>query len=464
MFIKKWLSILKAILAIIPVNIKECLCRIKGCLTNPGECWYRINKALAELRECIGNFRECVANPVTCIRRIFKCLSGYRGCWWLVFLLILLIIILRTCSTPPNHAPANTVPGAQTTNEGTSRAITGLSIADADAGTGSLTVTLAVAHGTLTVTGGSASINNSGTGSVTLTGTVADINLTLAATVTYVPAANYSGTDTLTMTSNDNGHTGTGGPKTDIDTVSINIKVVNNAPVISNGPDSVELTETDAAITSTGTLTVMDVDTTDIVTATRMLSVGGTSDRSDPAAPSDASLLAMLSVTPSMILNGTQTTNTLTLNFDSGTEYFNYLASVETLVLTYTVKATDDGIPPLNDTETVTITITGSNDPPSATILPGASPSCPTILSGNKINAVVSDPEDPPGSLSMLWAPGSTQIIFTSATNPAPTVSLNFPYESSQGVISLTVTDSGGLSVTATKCIKVCNQGSPNCP
>ena len=50
-------------------------------------------------------------------------------------------------------------------------------------------------------------------------------------------------------------------------------------------------------------------------------------------------------------------------------EAFDYLASGETLILTYTVKAVDDDGTPLSDTETVTITITGSNDAPTASNL-----------------------------------------------------------------------------------------------
>ena len=134
----------------------------------------------------------------------------------------------------------------------------------------------------------------------------------------------------------------------------------NNAPVITDGPDTAGLAETDAALTSTGTLTVSDADTADTVTASvDSLVVSGTSDRLDPAAPTDGELLAMFSVTPTAILDGTQTTNTLTWDFNSGTETFDYLATGETLILTYTIKADDTAA---SDTETVTITITGTND------------------------------------------------------------------------------------------------------
>ena len=57
----------------------------------------------------------------------------------------------------------------------------GLSISDVDAGSGSMSVTLAVTEGTLNVAAGSsgAVVTNSGTSSVTITGTVAQVNALL---------------------------------------------------------------------------------------------------------------------------------------------------------------------------------------------------------------------------------------------------------------------------------------------
>jgi ELWxxDGT repeat protein len=133
--------------------------------------------------------------------------------------------------TAVNDAPVNTVPGAQTAAEDAPLAITGLSIADLDAGTGTVQVTLAVSNGKLTlrtdVPGGltAASLSGNGTNSVTLTGTVAQIYATLAATggLVYLGNANYSGADLLTVTTNDLGNTGLGGPLVDIDTVAISV-------------------------------------------------------------------------------------------------------------------------------------------------------------------------------------------------------------------------------------------------
>ncbi len=168
-------------------------------------------------------------------------------------------------------------------------------------------------------------------------------------------------TDTFTYELSD----GQGGFNTADLTITIN--GTNDAPVITGGPDTADLDETDAGLTASGSLTVSDVDTTDVVTATRTLVVSGTSNRSDPAAPSDAALLAMLTLNPTTILDGTQQGNTLNWSFDSGSEAFGYLAEGETLVLTYTITATDDDGSLATDTETVTITITGTNDTPVIT-------------------------------------------------------------------------------------------------
>jgi len=151
-------------------------------------------------------------------------------------------------------------------------------------------------------------------------------------------------------------------------TFAVQITGTNDAPVITNGPDTASISETNAELTTSGALTVTDVDITDLVTASVAgLVVSGTSNRSDAVAPTNEALFAMLTVTPTAILSGTETTKTLDWNFTSGTEYFNYLAAGESLVLTYTVKATDDNVTPANDTETVTITITGTNDAPVIT-------------------------------------------------------------------------------------------------
>jgi hypothetical protein len=132
--------------------------------------------------------------------------------------------------TAVNDPPVNTVPGAFSAAAGVDHAIAGLSVSDVDATT--MTTTLHVDHGTLAVAAlGGAIVGGSGTGTVTMTGTVAQIDAALATAnnVVYHSAAGFTGTDHLTMTSNDGGGTGSGGPLSDTDTVAITVLSKNGS-------------------------------------------------------------------------------------------------------------------------------------------------------------------------------------------------------------------------------------------
>jgi autotransporter-associated beta strand protein/VCBS repeat-containing protein len=136
-----------------------------------------------------------------------------------------------------NDAPVNTLPAVINVLKDIDLTIAGLSIADADAGTGTLTTRLSVAHGTLTITSaGSNTVSGNGTAIVTLTGTLDAINATLAAAsnVVYRAVAGFLGEDGLTITTADNGNTGAGGTLSDSDTVAI--KVVDPMPVTNGSP------------------------------------------------------------------------------------------------------------------------------------------------------------------------------------------------------------------------------------
>ncbi|MGY4175758.1 VCBS repeat-containing protein [Bradyrhizobium sp. USDA 4518] len=153
-----------------------------------------------------------------------------------------------------NDAPVNHVPAALTVNEDSNLSISGLSVSDVDAGNSSMTTTLSVAHGTLTVAaiGGGAAVSGSGTGIVVLTGSQAQINATLAGSsnVVYHGLQDFNGSDTLTMTTNDGGNSGSGGALSDTDTMTINVTSVNDAPA---GADNTVTTLEDTAYTFTAT-------------------------------------------------------------------------------------------------------------------------------------------------------------------------------------------------------------------
>jgi len=201
--------------------------------------------------------------------------------------------IININITAVNDAPVNTLPASYTTNEDTSVKLSGLSVADVDAASGTMTVTLGVASGTITAaSAGGVTITGSGTGSVVLSGTLANINAYLANVTnqpTYVPVANANGVVTLTMTTNDGGNTGIGGPLTDVDTRTINIAAVNDAPVLDlDGNNNTAsgtsyntffstVTRPSVAIADTD-VSVTDIDSVNVVGATITLTNFKTGD------------------------------------------------------------------------------------------------------------------------------------------------------------------------------------------
>ncbi|MDE8651299.1 cadherin domain-containing protein [Novosphingobium album (ex Liu et al. 2023)] len=138
-----------------------------------------------------------------------------------------------------NDAPVNTVgaaaPGAE---DAASIAVTGISIADVDADPANqaLQVTLSVPKGTLTFASTTGLSFSTGDGtadaSMTFTGTANAINTALAG-LSFTPPADFNGSVSLTVTTSDQGHTGTGGALEDSDTKTITISAVNDAPTIA---------------------------------------------------------------------------------------------------------------------------------------------------------------------------------------------------------------------------------------
>ncbi len=137
-----------------------------------------------------------------------------------------------------NDVPVQSVPGAQSTaqnaplvfSSGTGNAI---AISDIDAGGGELRVTLTGANGTLTLgsVAGLSSVLGNGTSVVTITGTLPNLNGALNG-LTFTPNFNYSGPASLTVATNDQGNSGSGGAHTDSDVIVITVSP-NIVPAIT---------------------------------------------------------------------------------------------------------------------------------------------------------------------------------------------------------------------------------------
>ena len=157
--------------------------------------------------------------------------------------------------SPVNDAPVNTVPASVTADEDREKVITGLSIQDIDVneqGESDLRVTLAVTKGFLKLKDPSGITfaegnDNTGNAAITFTGTLAQINTALAAGVTYQGSLNYNGSDTLTITTNDLGNTGSGGARETVDTVDITVNAVNDMPS-NTVPDVPQVVNEDAQL------------------------------------------------------------------------------------------------------------------------------------------------------------------------------------------------------------------------
>ncbi|PYS77282.1 MAG: hypothetical protein DMF66_10405 [Acidobacteria bacterium] len=135
-----------------------------------------------------------------------------------------------------NDAPTITAPANYSINEDTPKTISDISVADVDAGSGSEQVTLTVQHGAIKInTTGGLTISGNNSASVTMTGTITNLNAGLNG-MTYTPAQDFNntrGSESLGITINDQGNTGTGpvGGISVNKSVPINIAAVNDAPV-----------------------------------------------------------------------------------------------------------------------------------------------------------------------------------------------------------------------------------------
>jgi hypothetical protein len=154
--------------------------------------------------------------------------------------------------TAVNDAPVNSLGGTiATTEDSVDVALTGMSISDVDAdpATDVMYFTFLVTNGALKfrydVAGGivrndvlAEAVNGD---AFTIVTTLNKMNATLAASdgLTYTPNANFNGSDTLTVYANDGGVTGVdpgvtgdGTSEEDVDTRTITVSAVNDAPVV----------------------------------------------------------------------------------------------------------------------------------------------------------------------------------------------------------------------------------------
>ena len=142
-----------------------------------------------------------------------------------------------------------------TTVEDTALAMHSLAVSAAAAGSNQIEVTLADSHGSVWLESSSGlTVTGDGTGSVELLGSQAAINTALASGVVYDPTANYTGSDTLTITTNDQGHNGTATALSTTQDVGITITAADSIADHGTFTVSAPSSDTIAFATGNGTL------------------------------------------------------------------------------------------------------------------------------------------------------------------------------------------------------------------
>lgn len=133
--------------------------------------------------------------------------------------------------TPVNDAPVNSVPERQTTPANTPIVFSAangnaISVADVDAGTDPVQVTLSATNGVISLSGTAGLTFSTGDGAsdaqMTFSGTLADINAALDG-LAFTPDPDFNGTAGIEITADDGGSSGVGGALRDTDTVSIGV-------------------------------------------------------------------------------------------------------------------------------------------------------------------------------------------------------------------------------------------------
>ncbi|MBI5760347.1 MAG: tandem-95 repeat protein [Planctomycetales bacterium] len=278
---------------------------------------------------------------------------------------------------PVNDAPVNNLPAAQTTDEDTAKVFASglgnaISITDVDSGSSSVRVTLTATNGTLTLSTIAGLVFSGGDGTtdatMTFTGNVAAINTALTG-MSFAPTSNFNGTATLTMVSNDQGNSGSGGTLTDTDALNITVNAVNDAPV--NSVPGAQTTNDEDPVTFSAAngkaITLSDVDAGSSTVRLTLFPIGGLIQL-----PTQNGLTLVQgdgSAGIGYVFDGTLANLNTALNglqFRPTTD-FNGAASLQ--VMTGDQGNTGTG-GPLSDSDTINITVNDVNDAP-VNSLPG---------------------------------------------------------------------------------------------
>jgi hypothetical protein len=347
-----------------------------------------------------------------------------------------------------NAAPVNTVPGPQNTDEDVPLVFTGatqISIADSDAGSAPVQVTLTASNGIITLSGTTGLSFNSGangTASMNFNGTITDINNALN-NMTFTPEpTNFNGSGSVTILTDDLGNTGVDGNKTDSDVVNITVDPINDPPSFTLSATPPPTVNEDA-----GAQTVNSFATS--------ISQGA----GDPA--------------QTLTFNVSPVSSTGNIAFASGpaidatTGNLTYTTSADTNgTATFSVTLSDNGsnVSPNSNTsgaQQFTITVTALNDAPTFQIA-SSPPAVNEDASAQTVNSFATNFQ--PGPATATDETGQTLVGYTVTAN-GTTGNLTFtsgPSINNAG--QLTYTPTGNTSGTATFNVVATDSGSGTSP
>ncbi len=305
---------------------------------------------------------------------------------------------------------------------------------------GDLLVTISVNNGILTLdditglafTGGT----NNGEATISFLGTEAEINAVID-TLNYAPDLNFNGVDTVTITVNDQGNSGTGGGTNVVETFDITVNPVNDAPDVIVPPDLTggsAVNEDDTVVFSSINTTDVDVNRNVEIFDFTLDSTNGTMALGNPSLVANLSGDGTNSITFEATLQDAQ--DALNgLAFTPTPNFFGFA--------TITITADDRGqIGILNpadgtsDTEVITMEFLPINDPPVIV--------APDPVIGLEDTPIVFD-SGTPEEISTTDPEGDNPLTVTlTVKNSNGTITLGNP-----GLVMFTVgTGTGDLTMT----------------
>ena len=156
-------------------------------------------------------------------------------------------------------------------------------------------------------------------------------------------------------------------PLSDTETVTVTITGTNDAPTVTTIDALGRVTEDDSTpnLTDSGSVTIEELDETDVITSSVVLSNTATFNSATISTELATALSSALSLTQTGTNDGT-----IVWDFSVANSVTQYLADGEVIIANYTITVSDDsGTGNNSTTQLVNVVITGTNDTPTITVV-----------------------------------------------------------------------------------------------